>query len=200
MYRIFYNYHTIGDVLMIVFDSQKKANKHEKRDNLMLIYHDDELIGINLFDISEIVRIKARGMIVNPAQEFIDVINHILLNHDLPPLSYQNESGFVVGQVIEVITGEEDNVTIAKVDIGSRVIYADAGNAKLKVNSFMVIALAGTILANGQRVEVEKHDHTFFEGKLCLKSELNLLGENEEDGYFFIDEFIEIGQDFFAKE
>jgi len=200
MYRIFYNYHMIGDVLMIVFDSQKKANKHEKRDNLMLIYHDDELIGINLFDISEIVRIKARGMIVNPAQEFIDVINHILLNHDLPPLSYQNESGFVVGQVIEVITGEEDNVTIAKVDIGSRVIYADAGNAKLKVNSFMVIALAGTILANGQRVEVEKHDHTFFEGKLCLKSELNLLGENEEDGYFFIDEFIEIGQDFFAKE
>jgi tRNA-binding protein len=200
MYRIFYNYHTIGDVLMIVFDSQKKANKHEKRDNLMLIYHDDELIGINLFDISEIVRIKARGMIVNPAQEFIDVINHILLNHDLPPLSYQNESGFVVGQVIEVITGEEDNVTIAKVDIGSRVIYADAGNAKLKVNSFMVIALAGTILANGQKVEVEKHDHTFFEGKLCLKSELNLLGENEEDGYFFIDEFIEIGQDFFAKE
>ena len=200
MYRIFYNYHTIGDVLMIVFDSQKKANKHEKRDNLMLIYHDDELIGINLFDISEIVRIKARGMIVNPAQEFIDVINHILLNHDLPPLSYQNESGFVVGQVIEVITGEEDNVTIAKVDIGSRVIYADAGNAKLKVNSFMVIALAGTILANGQRVEVEKHDHTFFEGKLCLKSDLNLLGENEEDGYFFIDEFIEIGQDFFAKE
>ena len=47
MYRLFYNYHTIGDVLMILFDSQKKANKHEKRDNITLNFHDNELIGIN---------------------------------------------------------------------------------------------------------------------------------------------------------
>ncbi|MDD4006168.1 MAG: DUF4479 domain-containing protein [Bacilli bacterium] len=200
MYRLFYNYHTIGDVLMILFDSQKKANKHEKRDNITLIFHDDELIGINIFAISEIVRIKAQGMIVNPASEFIDVINHILLNHGLSALAYQNESGFVVGQVIETIEGEEESGRIGKIDIGSRVIYVNLISSQVEVNTLVVIALAGTILGNGQSVEVEEHGDVFFEGKLCLKSDLNLLNGNEDDGYFFIDEFMEIGQDFFAKE
>ncbi|MFA7378370.1 MAG: DUF4479 domain-containing protein [Bacilli bacterium] len=200
MYRLFYNYHTIGDVLMILFGSQKKANKHEKRDNITLIFHDDELIGINIFAISEIVRIKAQGMIVNPASEFIDVINHILLNHGLSALAYQNESGFVVGQVIETIEGEEESGRIGKIDIGSRVIYVNLISSQVEVNTLVVIALAGTILGNGQSVEVEEHGDVFFEGKLCLKSDLNLLNENEDDGYFFIDEFMEIGQDFFAKE
>lgn len=200
MYRLFYNYHAVGDVLMIVFGSQKKTNKHEKRDNLTLIFHDDELIGINIFAISEIVRIKARGMIVNPATEFIDVINHILLNHGLSALSYQKESGFVVGQVIEIIDGKEESERIAKIDIGSRVIYVNLIDTQVTANALIVIALAGTILGNGQSVEVEKRGDVFFEGKLCLKSDLNLLSENEVDGYFFIDEFMELGQDFFAKE
>ena len=200
MYRLFYNYHTIGDVLMILFDSQKKANKHEKRDNITLIFHDDELIGINIFAISEIVRIKAQGMIVNPASEFLDVINHILLNHGLSALAYQNESGFVVGQVIETIEGEEESGRIGKIDIGSRVIYVNLISSQVEVNTLVVIALAGTILGNGQSVGVEEHGNVFFEGKLCLKSDLNLLNGNEDDGYFFIDEFMEIGQDFFAKE
>ena len=74
MYRLFYNYHTLGDVLMIVFNNQKRATHFDKRNDVTLIYSDFELIGINLFNISKIVRIKAQGMIVSPAKEFLEVI------------------------------------------------------------------------------------------------------------------------------
>jgi len=198
MYRLFYDYHTIGDVLMIVFNNQKKADRIDKKGNTVAIYSHDELIGVNLFDISNIVRIKAQGMIHNPAPAFIEVINHVLVNDGLSPLPLQTDSGFIVGQILEVI--EEENATpIAKIDLGSRVIYVKALKPSLPVNRLVVIALPGTILGNGQTVLLEETSGVFCEGQLCRKSELNIPFEKDNDDIYFLEQFMEIGQDFFCK-
>lgn len=200
MYRLFYNYHTLGDVLMIVFNNQKRATHLDKRNDVTLIYSDFELIGINLFNISKIVRIKAQGMIVSPAKEFLEVINHILKNEGLEPLSEQSESGFVVGQILELIECEDHPFKIAKVDIGSRVIYTKSENEEIALYSMVVIALADTLLFNGETVVVETHDGMYFEGRICTYKDLNLESPKGDEKTYIIEEFMEIGQDFFAKE
>ena len=100
MYSLFYNKDLIGDVLMIVYNQGKIPNKSIKEENIVKIYSDDELIGINIFNISSIVKIHANGLIPLPANEFVDVINTLLAQHNLDKLEYKKESGFKIGKVI----------------------------------------------------------------------------------------------------
>ncbi len=62
-YALYYDYETIGDVLMIVINSQATPDRCEKKDNVSILYKNDELVGINIFDISKIIKIKAKGFI-----------------------------------------------------------------------------------------------------------------------------------------
>ena len=50
MYRLFYNRSVSGDVLFVLLDPMKKATKTERRDEVEAIYHEDEVIGYNIFD------------------------------------------------------------------------------------------------------------------------------------------------------
>lgn len=199
MYRLFYDYHAIGDVLMIVFDNAKKATHSDIKDNVVVIYNGQTMIGINIMNISEIVRIKAKGMLLNPAPEFVEVINHILLNAGLEALPKQVSSGFVVGQILETISNEDEKSVVAKVDVGSRVVYVKASYPIIPSNALVVVALPATILHDGRTIEVEQSAGIFFEGYLCSKKDLNVAEGNPDDLYL-LEEFMEIGQDFFAKE
>lgn len=199
MYRLFYDYHAIGDVLMIVFDNKKKTTRIEKKDNCVALYNGEELIGVNILNISQIVRIKASGMILQPALEFIDVIDHILVNAGLESLPKQTSSGFVVAQILESIPDVDGKHSTVKIDLDRRVIYARANFPIIPLNAMVVVALPGTILFDGETVEVAQIDGVFFEGYLCSKKDIDHR-EGKPDELYLLEEFIEIGQDFFAKE
>lgn len=86
MYKIYYNRRAIGDVLIIVFNQEKIADKIVSFDDVTALYNNEKLIGINIFDFSRISRIFHEGEICDPAPEFIELINHILINANLSPL------------------------------------------------------------------------------------------------------------------
>jgi len=201
MYRLFYNYRTLGDVLMIIFDNESKATRIEKRNSSTVLYNDEKIIGINLFDISKIVRIKADGMILNPATEFIDVINHILLNDGLDPLLYLKDSGFIVGQVIEVIDdGDESGLVLVKLDIGSRVIYAETQDKNLQPFSLVVVALPDVILFDGSTVKIIERNGIYCEGKICTNRDLNFDRDHDGEDIYLVEDNFNVGQDFFMEE
>jgi hypothetical protein len=50
--NFFYNQKTIGDVLLILINNKAPMTRYEKHDDVTLIYSGDELIGINIFNIS----------------------------------------------------------------------------------------------------------------------------------------------------
>ncbi|MEG1222500.1 MAG: hypothetical protein RSD69_02245, partial [Bacilli bacterium] len=52
MYSLFYNKNVIGDVLLISFENESIPNRKEADNNIVRIYKDDRLIGINIFNIS----------------------------------------------------------------------------------------------------------------------------------------------------
>lgn len=86
MYRIYYSYKAIGDVLIIVFDELAYPDTVISKGNVTSLYTKGKLVGINIFNISDIVKIHADGLLhfVNP--ELVKVINTILKNANVATL------------------------------------------------------------------------------------------------------------------
>ncbi len=86
MYHIYYDRKKIGDTLKIKFDNEKSPTKEVIKDNLKIIYSGEEIISIDINNFSKITRIFYEGEIIEPREEFITLINHILINAGLKPL------------------------------------------------------------------------------------------------------------------
>ena len=181
-YAIYYSYKGIGDVLVIIFDNSLSMTRQEKVGNVVALYHEDKLIGCNIFDIKEVMKIKSNGLIYYPSEQFLSVINPILKNAKLPTLEYKENSGYFIGEVKEV----KDNKVV--INDGRSLIECSMKNPELKVGDKVVIATEGTYLNNGQRVK---------DGHICTNKE---LGINEEETILVLNNDEQVGQDFFSLE
>ena len=85
-YSLFYSYKNIGDVLIVIFDNDKKPTRSERKGNVEVIYNQEDIIGYNIFDIRNIVKIKTEGLIYLPSPALISVINTILKNNKVEEL------------------------------------------------------------------------------------------------------------------
>ena len=84
--KLYYCRKAVGDVLIIIKDDKAFPNKVVKKDNVVSLYRNDNLVGINIFDFSKISRIFIEGEIVDPSIEFITLVNHILKNANIDTL------------------------------------------------------------------------------------------------------------------
>ena len=71
----FYNRKLIGDVLLVIIDNDAQATRIETKDDICVIYNNDRVIGINVFNISEVVKFKNEGRIILPPDTLIDILN-----------------------------------------------------------------------------------------------------------------------------
>lgn len=199
-YGIYYNYKTIGDVLLIVFESNVNPDKVVKRDDLTVLYKDGKIIGINLFNISEIIKIKMNGLIPIINDRLLQVINNILANHDFPILEAKKESGFRVATILECEEHpESEHLHILKVDVGEKEpldIVCGAYNARVGLKC--VCATPFTFMPNGQQIIPSKLLGVQSNGMLCSGRELNLPGYAEKHGLLELDDNYNIGSDFFS--
>ena len=199
-YAIFYNYHTIGDVLLIISDLETKPNRVIKNGDVTSLYLDDKLIGINIFNISNVLKIKSNGLIVLPLKEMIDVINNILINANVETLEYKKESGFKVGKVL---TCEEhpdsDHMHVLTVDIGSEVLDIVCGAPNVKEGQKVVVATLGTTMFDGKKIVPSSLRGIKSNGMLCSPRELHLEGAPNVRGILVFDDDATIGEDFFKN-
>ena len=72
----FYNYRLTGDVLLVDINNQLIPNRHESKGDVTLVYSNDVLVGINIFNISKVIKLKTEGRIVLPPDTLIDFINN----------------------------------------------------------------------------------------------------------------------------
>ncbi len=199
-YAIFYNYHTIGDVLLIISDLETKPNRVVKNGDVTSLYLDDKLIGINIFNISNVLKIKSNGLIVLPLKEMIDVFNNILINANVETLEYKKESGFKVGKVL---TCEEhpdsDHMHVLTVDIGSEVLDIVCGAPNVKEGQKVVVATLGTTMFDGKKIVPSSLRGIKSNGMLCSPRELHLEGAPNVRGILVLDDDAIIGEDFFKN-
>ena len=181
-YSLFYSYKTLGDVLLVNIDDTLLSNREVKKNNILALYHDDLLVGINIFDISKIMKIKSQGMIYLPSNSLIDVINSLLENAGLETLAYKTESGYVIGEIKRVDDKEME------IDI-KKDIYLLPSHKEVHQGDKVVLAKIGTYLNNGRIVKNVPH--------LCSYEDLGI--ENKKD-ILIIEEETEKGLDFFMME
>jgi len=198
-YAIFYNYKTVGDVLLIVFDSNTIPDKVVSKDDITSLYKGNQLIGINIFNISETMKIKADGLIPVLNEKVFNVINNILKNHDLQMLDYQAESGF---KVAKILTCEEhpdsEHLHVLTVDIGEeKLLDIVCGAANAREGLICVCATPLTFMPNGQQIIPSKFLGIQSNGMLCSGRELNLPGYENVHGLLELDANYTIGSDFF---
>lgn len=195
-YSLFYSYKHIGDVLIIIFNNDKKSTKNVRKGQVEIIYHENEIIGYNIFDIRNVVKIKTEGLIYLPSLAFINVINAILKNNGVEELDYVKESGYFIGEIknIEPIDNEKSLVSI---DIKKELINAVTKSSDLHLNDKVVVATADTRLNNGELVKSSNLGQTAINGHLCNEKELQI---SDEERVLILDKDEDIGKDFFTTE
>lgn len=194
-YAIHYSYKGIGDVLIIIFDNQKEVTKHIRKGRVEVIYNNDEIIGYNIFDVKEIIKIKNEGKIFLPSPMLISVINTILKNEGLEELEEMKHSGFYTASIVDAIPIDEEKCFITT-SLGDEYVSGIVKDNNLLVNEKIVVAKVGTRLSNGEIVKEGNMDGTLLNGHICTCEELNEPGT----GVLKLDKDIEIGRDFFYME
>lgn len=201
MYRLFYNHNALKDVLVIVINPEARAIAHKTHGNVVAIYDEKhELIGINIFHIDEVMKIKANGVMFVPDERLLKVVNHILTKEGLEPLPPVTDSGYRVAKVTKTEEHPlDEKALIIKLECGDKEYETVTSLKGVKVGSIVVIALDGTILYDGSQYHAEIIRHINNDVKVMSAPELRI--EGKEDEAFLLDEdpsFIP-GEDFFLR-
>src|SRR5574344_418450 len=177
-YGMYYNYKTVGDVLMISYLPNEIPNKVISSNNVTSLYKDNDLVGINIFDISKVMKIKATGLITNLNINVLNVINSILKNNNVKELEEQKESGFKVGKILTLEEHpDSEHLHILTVDINTdKPLDIVCGAYNAKVGLKVVVATLYTFMPNGQQILPSKLLGVDSNGMLCSGRELNLEG------------------------
>lgn len=150
MYRLFYRRETIGDILFIILDSEKKAERNERVGDVASIYSGDELIGINVFNFSNVYHIEKEGMIISPEEKMLEALNKKLAEAGVAPLEKPLDSGFKVGEIIELEEHPlDDKAHIVTASFGEKKLQTVSKMKNIKVGDKIVAALDGCILFDG---------------------------------------------------
>jgi tRNA-binding protein len=199
-YSYFYNKNLIGDVLLISIDNELTTTSIKTFDDITLVYHDDILTGINIFNFSGVVKIKNEGRIVLPPNEMIDAINSKLSLISEIKLPYVTETGFKVGKILTVDEHpESSHLHILTVDIGSEVLDIVCGAYNVKENMLVVVATIGTVMMDGTVIKPGKLLGEVSNGMCCSPKELGLKLDYPLHHLLVLDEDkVTIGQDFFS--
>ena len=174
-YSLFYTFRKLDDIFAIVFHGYGKVTKKVRNKNVEALYSEDNLCGYNIYNIKDIVKIKAKGLIYLPNKELIDLINSILQNAGFETIPYILHSGFIIGKVIDS----------NHIDIGGYSINVQE-SIHLNENSLVVVAMAGTMLPNEELVE---------NGHVCTYKDLSI---SEDENVLVLEGEYEIGSDFFS--
>lgn len=198
MYRLFYNYGISKDVLFVLIDPSKKVTSTKRVEEVEALYHENELVGYNIFDVSKTVKINAEGIIFLPEPHLVDAINNILSRTGFSLLPKVMESGFVV---LKILSLEEhpldERASIVTLEGKNNEHFETVSKAKnLSVGDLCVAAKDGAILADGTlfRKGIEKNipiDVLLMSPKMLkLGTEEDVLFVPKEGDY-------QIGDDFF---
>lgn len=196
-YGIFHHLATLGDVLLIKISDQI-ATHSVTNDRVVALYAGDELVGYNIFRISEVIKIKSNGLIVLPGNALIDVINSLLTASGFTALPYLENSGFVIGEVLTVEEHpESDHLHLTTVNVGNEVLDIVCGAANVRAGQKVVVATIGTMMFDGTSIVPSKLLGYPSSGMICSAFELHLDPEHKLKGILVLEDDAVVGTDFF---
>ena len=200
-FGMYYNKETIGDVLLVIYKSDVIPTYVEQRNDIVALFvYVNEIVGYNFLNISNSMKIKAHGQIPICSHQVIDILNCMLKNASFPLLDYLDESGFKVGQIVEMEEHpDSDHLHILKVDIKKdRLLNIVCGSFNAKVGLKVVVATENCFMPSGKQIIPGEVMGVFSEGMLCSGRELNIDGYENKKGLYILDDSYNVGDDFYT--
>ncbi|MCH3908873.1 MAG: DUF4479 domain-containing protein [Bacilli bacterium] len=197
MYRCFYDHEVNGDVLFILLDPEKKPDHIVKKDDVVALYNQDELIGINIFSISKEVKIKASGILFTVNDAFVDVINNILANAGLPKLPYFRDSFYHVGKIVSLEEHPlDEKAQIVGFSFAGKNLSTVSWYKNLEVGKCYVCMMDGCIAHDGSTFHSSIKRNIPVDVSICSAKELKI--QDAPSGAFEVKDYKD-GSDFFLE-
>ena len=159
-----------------------------------VLYKSKEAIVYMIHNISRYTKIWMDGYIYLPSRVLIDVVNSILINAKLEPLSYKDKSGFIIGKIT------------------AKTPYLKGFYYEIDVKDHVVHSYSEDDIGLDKKVVIIEEGTRLDEKRYFLKYELNglkvdayLVNEkdlsiSENNKTIIIEDDSEIGSDFFYLE
>ncbi len=195
-YRLYYNYKTNGDILFLVIDPLAYPDEVKEKDDVVCLYSKGELIGINFLSIGKKVKIHAEGMIVNPLDEVIDILNNVLKNASFDiVLPYVRNSFYKIARIEKK---EEhplnERMSILTLNLGDKTLSTVTRYQNVNEGDKVLVALDNCLRYDGSIFKARVERNIPIECELCSEKDVR-LGE-ESKAALIIDKG-NPGEDFF---
>ena len=199
MVNFVYQPSTMGDMLAIYLEQTLPATRQTKNDNVVFIYHHEQLIGVNIFQPKTLIKDLEQGILRRMKPSSIEVFNHrfqqLGVKVDLPLF----QSGFVVSEVQSVdVHPDADALFVCQVNIGTKVIQIVTNSQKVKPSHRLVVALPGAMLMDGQVLQEGMMLKVLSQGMFCSEKTLGITPETQV-GVYLLDPQRPIGKDFYGS-
>jgi tRNA-binding protein len=199
MVNFVYQPSTMGDMLAIYFEQSLPATHHQKKENIVFIYHQDKLIGVNVFQPRTLINEFQQGVIRRMPQSSIEILNQTFKRLGVNLILPTFHSGFVVAEVQRVdVHPDADALFVCQVNIGTSLIQIVTNSKKVKPNDRVVVALPGAMLLDGQILQEGMMLKVLSQGMFCSEKTLGISPETQV-GVYLLGTTIAIGKDYYAS-
>ncbi|MFZ9703871.1 MAG: YtpR family tRNA-binding protein [Bacilli bacterium] len=190
---------TLGDLLALYLQPNLTANRSIRHGDLVMIYHDQTLIGMNLYQPKTYLPALSSGILRRIEASWLETINALLkkagVSEPLPPF----HSGFSIGEITQVETHPHaDQLLICQVNLGQKTIQVVTNSKKVKPLDKVVVALPGTLLNDGTFIQEGMMMQVASQGMFCSEKTLGISPETQV-GVFVLPQNAIIGKDFYAQ-
>ena len=196
--NLFYNQQGVGDVAFLQIEPTDGAFDYNKKDDVVEITQDGQVVGFNIFNVSDKIKIEGNGHI-KLTSEIIEALQQSINNSGF---NYQLDTDlspkFVVGYVeTKEKHPDADKLSVLKVNVGNETLQIVCGAPNVAAEQKVVVAKVGAVMPSGMVIKDAKLRGVDSSGMICSMKELDLPNAPQEKGIMVLNDDYEIGQAFF---
>lgn len=193
-----YNPQGVGDVAFLQIEPTDGAFDYNKKDDVVEITQDGQVVGFNIFNVSDKIKIEGNGHI-KLTSEIIEALQQSINNSGF---NYQLDTDlspkFVVGYVeTKEKHPDADKLSVLKVNVGNETLQIVCGAPNVAAEQKVVVAKVGAVMPSGMVIKDAKLRGVDSSGMICSMKELDLPNAPQEKGIMVLNDDYEIGQAFF---
>ncbi|MEX3466576.1 YtpR family tRNA-binding protein [Staphylococcus capitis] len=196
--NLFYNPKGVGDVAFLQIEPTDGAFDYNKKDDVVEITQDGQVVGFNIFNVSDKIKIEGNGHI-KLTSEIIEALQQSINNSGFNyKLDTDLSPKFVVGYVeTKEKHPDADKLSVLKVNVGNETLQIVCGAPNVAAEQKVVVAKVGAVMPSGMIIKDAKLRGVDSSGMICSMKELDLPNAPQEKGIMVLNDDYEIGQAFF---
>lgn len=196
--NLFYNPQGVGDVAFLQIEPTDGAFDYNKKDDVVEITQDGQVVGFNIFNVSDKIKIEENGHI-KLTSEIIEALQQSINNSGFNyKLDTDLSPKFVVGYVeTKEKHPDADKLSVLKVNVGNETLQIVCGAPNVAAEQKVVVAKVGAVMPSGMVIKDAKLRGVDSSGMICSMKELDLPNAPQEKGIMVLNDDYEIGQAFF---